>query len=442
MTHRVRFAPSPTGYLHAGNLRTAIVNHLFVQATGGVFVLRIDDTDVARSKEAYVDGIRRDLAWLGIRIDEEHRQSARLARYDGVLAELKAAGRVYACYETQEELDLKRKIQLSRSLPPVYDRAALKLTADEIAKFEAEGRSPHWRFKLETASKTEFDDLVQGHVKVDAASLSDPVIRRADGSWLYMLPSVIDDVDMHISHVVRGQDHLTNSGMQIQMFEAMQAPVPLFAHLALLSTRNAELSKRLGSAGVEHYKAIGVEPLSLMAYLGRLGTSDNVEVVQTIAPLVASFNWSHFNKANALFDEEELKLINTKILHHLPYEAVQAHLPATVTAAHWAALGPNVVTLLDMPQLMQLVSGPIAPVIEDAAFVEAARASLAALEWGADIWKRWTDALKASTGRKGKELFMPLRLALTAQAHGPDMGALLPLIGRDAALNRLVTPAG
>jgi glutamyl-tRNA synthetase len=437
MTSRVRFAPSPTGYLHAGNLRTAIVNHLFVRKTGGVFVLRIDDTDVARSRDEYVDGIRRDLAWLGIDCHEEHKQSARLARYDDVLAELKAAGRAYPCYESQEELDLKRKIQLSRSLPPVYDRAALKLSADEIAKFEAEGRTPHWRFKLETAQKTEFDDLVQGHVKVDAASLSDPVIRRADGSWLYMLPSVIDDVDMAISHVVRGQDHLTNSGMQIQMFEAMGAVVPKFAHLALLSTRNAELSKRLGSAGVEHYKAIGVEPLSLMAYLGRLGTSDNVEVVQDIAPLVERFDWSHFNKANALFDEEELKLINTKILHHLPYAAVQAQLPADVTAAHWAALGPNVVTLQDIPQLMTLVRGPVVPVIEDRSFIDSARDVLISLDWSDDIWKRWTEALKASSGRKGKELFMPLRLALTAQSHGPDMGALLPLIGRNQALLRL-----
>jgi glutamyl-tRNA synthetase len=437
MTSRVRFAPSPTGYLHAGNLRTAIVNHLFVRKTGGVFVLRIDDTDVARSRDEYVDGIRRDLAWLGIDCHEEHKQSARLARYDDVLAELKAAGRAYPCYESQEELDLKRKIQLSRSLPPVYDRAALKLSADEIAKFEAEGRTPHWRFKLETVQKTEFDDLVQGHVKVDAASLSDPVIRRADGSWLYMLPSVIDDVDMAISHVVRGQDHLTNSGMQIQMFEAMGAVVPKFAHLALLSTRNAELSKRLGSAGVEHYKAIGVEPLSLMAYLGRLGTSDNVEVVQDIAPLVERFDWSHFNKANALFDEEELKLINTKILHHLPYAAVQAQLPADVTAAHWAALGPNVVTLQDIPQLMTLVRGPVVPVIEDRSFIDSARDVLTGLDWSDDIWKRWTEALKASSGRKGKELFMPLRLALTAQSHGPDMGALLPLMGRDQALLRL-----
>jgi glutamyl-tRNA synthetase len=437
MTCRVRFAPSPTGYLHAGNLRTAIVNHLFVRKSGGVFVLRIDDTDVARSRDEYVDGIRRDLAWLGIDCHEEHKQSARLVRYDEVLSALKAAGRAYPCYESQEELDLKRKVQLSRSLPPVYDRAALKLSADEIATFEAEGRTAHWRFKLETAQKTEFDDLVQGHVRVDAASLSDPVIRRADGSWLYMLPSVIDDVDMAISHVVRGQDHLTNSGMQIQMFEAMGAVVPKFAHLALLSTRNAELSKRLGSAGVEHYKAIGVEPLSLMAYLGRLGTSDNVEVVQDIAPLVERFDWSHFNKANALFDEEELKLINTKILHHLPYAAVQAQLLAAVTAAHWAALGPNIITLQDIPQLMTLVSGPVMPVIEDRSFIDTARDVLTGLDWSDDIWKRWTEALKASSGRKGKELFMPLRLALTAQSHGPDMGALLPLIGRDQALLRL-----
>ncbi|HEY4547711.1 MAG TPA: glutamate--tRNA ligase, partial [Pedomonas sp.] len=297
----VRFAPSPTGYLHVGNLRTAIINALFAEKAGGRFLLRLDDTDLARSREEYVDGIRRDLAWLGIRIDGEERQSARTAAYEAAFEKLRAFGRVYPCYETSEELEMRRKIQLSRALPPVYDRAALKLTEEDRAKLEAEGRRPHWRFRLETSARIEFEDLVQGHVSLDPASLSDPVVRREDGSWLYMLPSVIDDIDMQITHVVRGQDHLTNSAVQLQMFEALQAPAPTLAHLALLSTKGGELSKRLGSAGVEHYKALGVEPLTLIAYLARLGTSLPIEPVTDRAALVETFDWSRFNKANALF---------------------------------------------------------------------------------------------------------------------------------------------
>lgn len=437
MTRIVRFAPSPTGYLHAGNIRTAIVNWLFVQKSGGKFVLRIDDTDVARSKEEYVHGIRADLAWLGIRIDAEERQSARMDRYHAVMAQLEAAGRVYPCYETQDELELKRKVQLSRSLPPVYDRAALKLTADDRAKLAAEGRTPHWRFKLDTSARTEFEDLIQGHVSMDPASMSDPVVRRADGSYLYMLPSVIDDVDMHITHVVRGQDHLTNSMVQTQMFHALGAPLPVFAHLALLATKGGELSKRLGSAGVEHYKEIGVETLALKAYLGRLGTPENGTVVETEAQLVEGFDWSKFNKANALFDEAELVTLNTKIIHHLPYDSVKTRLPADMTAAAWEALRGNISRLDEIGSAWKIVTGPVASVIEDRAFIDDARTVLDGLTWDADIWKNWTNALKDKTGRKGKELFMPLRLALTGEAHGADMSALVLLIGRDRVLERL-----
>jgi glutamyl-tRNA synthetase len=437
MTPIVRFAPSPTGYLHAGNIRTAVVNWLFVQQTGGTFVLRIDDTDVARSKQEYVDGIHADLAWLGIRIDREEKQSARLARYEAVMAELAAAGRVYPCYETSEELDLKRKVQLSRSLPPVYDRAALKLSADDIAKLNAEGATPHWRFKLETSTRTEFDDLIQGHVSMDPASMSDPVVRRADGSFLYMLPSVIDDVDMAITHVVRGQDHLTNSMVQTQMFQAMGAALPKFAHLALLSTKGGELSKRLGSAGVAHYKEIGVEVLSLKAYLGRLGTSSNGTVVSSETELAENFDWSKFNKANAMFDEAELILLNTKIIHHLPYDVVRNQIPTDMTAFAWETLRGNIERLDAMPKEWAVVTGPVNSVIEDAEFIAEARAALEPLSWDGDIWKTWTLGVKEKTGRKGKELFMPLRLALTGEAHGADMSALVQLIGRERVLARL-----
>lgn len=433
----VRFAPSPTGYLHVGNLRTAIINALFAEKAGGRFLLRLDDTDLARSREEYVNGIRRDLAWLGIRIDGEERQSARTAAYEAAFEKLRASGRVYPCYETSEELEMRRKIQLSRALPPVYDRAALKLTEEDRAKLEAEGRRPHWRFKLETSARIEFEDLVQGHVSLDPASLSDPVVRREDGSWLYMLPSVIDDIDMQITHVVRGQDHLTNSAVQLQMFEALQAPAPTLAHLALLSTKGGELSKRLGSAGVEHYKALGVEPLTLIAYLARLGTSLPIEPVTDRAALVETFDWSRFNKANALFDEADLIALNTKILHHLDLSAVQHRLPEGMTEADWLLLRGNIDRLEDIASIWKLVTGPVNSVIEDAEFIETAKAILDALPWADDIWKRWTGVLKERTGRKGKELFLPLRLALTGEPHGPEMAPLLVRIGREAALERL-----
>jgi glutamyl-tRNA synthetase len=437
MTPILRFAPSPTGYLHAGNIRTAVVNWLFVQQSGGKFVLRIDDTDVARSRDEYVDGIHADLAWLGIRIDAQEKQSARMARYETVMAELAAAGRVYPCYETSDELDLKRKVQLSRSLPPVYDRASLKLSADDIAKFVSQGRAPHWRFKLETDARTEFDDLIQGHISMDPASMSDPVVRRADGSFLYMLPSVIDDIDMNITHVVRGQDHLTNSMVQTQMFLALGAALPKFAHLALLATKGGELSKRLGSAGVEHYKEIGVEALSIKAYLGRLGTSLNGTVVENESLLIENFDWAKFNKANAMFDEAELILLNTKIIHHLPYDAVKDRIPADMDAFAWETLRGNITRLDDMATEWQVVTGPVNSIIEDAVFIADARAALEPLAWDADIWKTWTTAVKEKTGRKGKELFMPLRLALTGAEHGADMSALVQLIGRKRVLERL-----
>lgn len=434
----LRFAPSPTGYLHVGNLRTAIINWLYAQKTGGAFYLRLDDTDVARIKPEYVDGIRRDLAWLGVEVAREEQQSARLERYDAVLAELIGKGCVYPCYETAEELDIRRKIQLSRSLPPVYDRSALKLGAAERAALEARGLTPHYRFKLDTERRTEFDDLVQGHISMDPASLSDPVVRRADGSYLYMLPSVVDDIDMHISHVVRGQDHLTNSIIQVQMFAALGAALPQFAHLALLSTREQELSKRLGSAGVDHYKALGILPLSLMAYLARLGTSDPVDIITDIKPLVESFEWRKFNKANALFDENELVHINTKIVHHLPYNQVKADLPEGITETAWRVIAPNINTLADVAFWQAIINGPMQSLIDDHAYIATAKQRLMALTWQDNIWQQWTAALKAETGRKGKELFMPLRLALTGLAHGPDMSALILLIGREQTLARLV----
>ncbi|MBO9714143.1 glutamate--tRNA ligase [Sphingomonas sp.] len=440
MTVTTRFAPSPTGRLHVGNLRAAIHNWLFARARGGRFLLRIDDTDRERSDEAYVEAIRADLAWLGLAPDVEARQSARFDRYEGRFAELRAAGRVYPAYETAQELELKRKVLLGRGLPPVYDRAALALSAAERAAHEAEGRTPHWRFRLDHETPIEWDDLVRGRQRFDPGTMSDPVVRRADGSWLYLLPSVIDDIDMGISHVVRGEDHVSNTASQIQMFEALGAAAPAFAHEALLTGAEGKLSKRLGSLGADHFREAGIEPQALIALLARIGTSDPVEPFADVAPLVAGFDFGRFGRAPARFDEAELAAINAKIVHQLGFDAVKHRLPAGMDAAAWEAIRPNLATLAEAADWWRVVEGPVdapAPEAEDREFLTQAAEAAAGLDWSGDPWHALTDSLKASSARRGRALFLPLRRALTGLDHGPDMAALLPLIGRDRAIERL-----
>ncbi len=442
MTVVTRFAPSPTGTLHVGNLRTALHNWLFARRHGGTFLLRIDDTDQARSEERFVESIRADLAWMGMTPDAEERQSARFDRYAARFAQLVADGRVYPAYETAQELELKRKVLLGRGLPPVYDRAALTLTDADRAKLEGEGVRPHWRFKLDHDEAIGWDDLVRGPQRFEAKLLSDPVVRRADGSWLYLLPSVIDDIDLGVTHVVRGEDHVSNTASQIQMFTALGGATPSFAHEALLTGNEGKLSKRLGSLGIEHFRAAGIEPQALIALLARLGTSDPVEAFADPAPLIAGFDFGRFGRAPARFDEAELAQLNARIVHQLPHAAVADRLPAAIDSAGWEAIRPNLSTVAEAADWWAVVEGPIAaPLVaeEDRAFLAQARAVAADLDWSADPWRALTDALKAATGRKGKALFLPLRRALTARDHGPDMAALLPLIGKDRALERLAT---
>jgi glutamyl-tRNA synthetase len=437
MTVVTRFAPSPTGRLHVGNIRTALHNFLFARKMGGRFLLRLDDTDTVRSTEEFAQGIRDDLAWLGLSPDGEARQSARMDRYEAAFDRLVAAGRIYPAFETAEELDLKRKVQLSRGLPPVYDRAALDLTSEQVAALEAAGNRPHWRFKLDTDAPVFWTDLIRGESHIDPASLSDPVVRRADGSFLYMLPSVVDDIDMGVTHVIRGEDHVTNSGIQIQMFEALGAKPPAFAHEALISGAEGALSKRLGSVGADALRAAGYEPLAVCALLARIGTSDAVEPVADMAPLIEQFDFAHFGRATARFDEAELAQLNAKIVHHLPFEAVADRLPPGMDARAWEVIRPNLHTVMEAHDLWQVVEGPVEPTAGDEAYLREAERTLAALPWGDDIWNRLTAALKASTGRKGRELFLPLRRALTGRDHGPEMAPLILLIGRDRALLRL-----
>ncbi|MDP5280441.1 glutamate--tRNA ligase [Sphingomonas sp. DG1-23] len=440
MTVTTRFAPSPTGTLHVGNLRTALHNWMFARKQGGRFLLRIDDTDRARSEERHVESIRADLGWLGLVPDGEARQSARFERYEALFAGLVAAGRIYPAYESAEELDLKRKVLLGRGLPPVYDRAALGLGAEDRAKLETEGVRAHWRFKLDHDMPIEWDDMVRGHQRFDPKTMSDPVIRRADGSWLYLFPSVVDDVDMAVTHVVRGEDHVSNTATQLQMFDALGSTPPAFAHEALLVGNEGKLSKRLGSLGVDHFREAGIEPQALIALLARIGTSDPVEPHVDAAPLIHGFDFARFGRAPARFDEAELAQLNARIVHQLGFDAVAARLPDGMTSIAWAAIRPNLATVAEAADWWRVVEGPIDPADlpdEDRAWLVQAAEVAAALDWSADPWHALTNALKETTGRKGKSLFLPLRLALTGRAHGPDMAALLPLIGRDRTLARL-----
>ncbi|MCJ2182111.1 glutamate--tRNA ligase [Novosphingobium sp. 1949] len=435
-----RFAPSPTGLLHVGNIRTALHNWLLAKRAGGRFVLRIDDTDAARSREDYVEAIRADLAWLGLHPEGEERQSARFALYEAEFERLKAAGRVYPCWETPQELDLKRKVLLGRGLAPIYDRAALALGEDAKAARIAAGDLPHWRFLLDREEAIGWDDGVRGPQSFDPAAMSDPVIRRADGSWLYMLPSVIDDIAMGVTDVLRGEDHVSNTATQVQMFTALGGTVPRFAHEALLVGTEGKLSKRLGSLGVAQLREMGIEPEALIALLARLGTSDPVDPSLRLAGAAASFDLTHFGRAPARFDEAELERVNAAIVHTLSFDTVRARLPEGMSAAAWEAIRPNLAHVHEAHDWWQVVTGPIAQpglAPEDRPFLAEAAVVLADLAWDEGVWKALTGALKVQTGRKGKALFLPLRLALTGMEHGPDMGALLPLIGREAALERL-----
>ena len=439
MSVKVRFAPSPTGRLHVGNVRTALVNWLFAKGQGGAFVLRIDDTDLERSTKEFKSGIETDLQWLGLTWDERYNQSERFDRYEEAAARLKAAGRLYPCYETSDELDRRRKVQLSRGLPPIYDRAALDLTDADKAKLEAEGRRPHWRFKLE-GKRVAWEDLARGHAEVDTASMSDPVLIREDGLFLYTLPSVVDDIDMKITHVIRGEDHVTNTGAQIEIFEALGAAAPGFAHMPLLvGADGAALSKRLGSLSIADMRDQGYEPIAITSHLGRIGTSDPLEVADSVEALGQSFAFSKMGRSPARYDTADLDRLNAQALHGIAYDEARARLAAMdcdLGQGFWDAVRPNLGKFADVRDFARLVNGPVTPIIADPAFAAAALELLPA-EIGADGWSVWTGAVKEKTGAKGKALFMPLRQAVTGMDHGPDMAALLPLIDRDRIMQRL-----
>ena len=431
---KVRFAPSPTGHMHIGNTRTALFNWLWAKKMGGQFMLRIDDTDFARSKKEYEDSMRESLVWLGLVWSSEARQSARFERYRQATEKLMKDGRIYACYETPEELEFKRKRALSKGLPPIYDRQALTYTSQDIEGFVREGRKPHYRFKLNDGIIS-WQDEVRGEVKYDASKLSDPIIIREDGSYLYHLPSVIDDVDFSITHILRGEDHVTNTASQIQMFEALGGVVPVFAHLPLLTGKEGKLSKRLGSLGVRELRAEGIENMAICSYLAKLGTSEDIRSYYDLETLAQTLDFSKIGHAQPKFDVEDLKHFNTKHIHTMPYAALQNR--AKVDEDFWEKVKANLSVVADVDVWNKICNGEITPIIENKALTDMAADLLPKGAIGDETFGIWMNTLKEKTGLKGKDLFHPIRLALTGEPSGPELKTLLPLIGREKAVARL-----
>lgn len=448
-TPRVRFAPSPTGWLHVGNVRAAIITWLYARKNGGHFLFRVDDTDGERSKAEFEEDIEASLVWLGLDWDDKARQSDRGDRYNAVIDELKASGRLYACYETPEELALKRKSLLSRGLPPIYDREGLNLSDEQKAKYEAQGRSAHWRFKLNHAP-IEWHDHIRGPVKFEGAQMADPVLIREDGRPLYHLCSVIDDLDYNITHVVRGEDHVSNTASHIQMFEAIieaenKGTMPEFAHLPLISDKEGgKLSKRLGSLSVKDIREVdGIEPMAIVSLMSRLGTSDPIEAFDSISPLVESFDFSKFSRGTPKFDPDELLRLNSKILHETDFADVNVRLAnmglQDLDEEFWLSVRANIERLSDVKDWWDVAKGPVESAVEsdDVDYIAEAASLLPDAPWNEDTWGQWVGQIKEATGRKGKGLFMPLRQALTGMSHGPEMDKLLLLIGPEKAQERL-----
>lgn len=438
----VRFAPSPTGLIHIGNARTALLNALYAKREGGTFILRLDDTDRARAEERFADAIKVDLAWLGIPPDRIEKQSDRLARYQAALAKLRDAGRVYACYETEDELERKRRRQLGRGLPPVYDRAALNLSAEDRAKAEAEGRKPYWRFKLDHRA-VKWDDLVRGEISIDTATLSDPVVSRADGTWLYSMASVVDDIDMDVTHVIRGEDHITNTATQLDMFAALGGKAPVFAHHNLLTLPGGEgLSKRLGSLSLQSLREAGNEALAIASAAVLIGTSFAIEPAESLDALAAKIDFKKISHGPARFDPAELDGLTAKLLHAASFASVAERLKALDIGGgekFWLAVRGNLTKLSDAKLWWDVAIAPLAPVIADAdrEFCKLAETLLPAEPWGEKVWDDWLAAIKPAANRKGRDLFHPLRMALTGRENGPELRALLPFIGRARAAARL-----
>lgn len=435
-----RFAPSPTGHLHVGNIRMALFNWLYAKKAGGQFILRIDDTDTARSTKEFEDAIKEDMNWLGLTWDRTENQSARLALYEKAAEKLRADGRLYACYETPEELEYMRRRQRARGKPPVYDRSALSLTDEQIKAYEDEGRKPHWRFKQEE-DVIRWNDLGRGDCHVDPAHVSDPVLIREDGSFLYMLPSTLDDAEFGVTHVIRGEDHVTNTAMQIQLFKALDADIPVFGHMPLMTGADGKLSKRGGALSIRDIRADGIEPMALLSLLTRLGSADSLTLATEVTALSEAFDLAHYGRAQPLFTPGDLPKINAQIMHNLSYDEMAPWLKEKgfeISESFFETIRPNLEKRSDIDSWCHICQDRIDTIREDDEMLTEAAALLPTSDWDETTWKAWTTAVKEKTGRKGKGLFMPLRLALTGLDHGPEMAKLLPLIGPEKAKRRLI----
>lgn len=438
MTALVRFAPSPTGYIHIGNVRTALVNFLFAKKLGGKFLLRLDDTDTERSRDEYTQALQEDMRWLGLMWDDYKKQSDRFANYEAAKQKLMQTGRLYPCYESADELEMRRKMQAGRGLPPIYDRAALQLTDAQKKKYESEGRKPHYRFLLEDKPII-WNDMVRGEVKFRGAHVSDPVLVREDGVPLYTIASVVDDGEMGITHVIRGEDHVSNTAVQMQIFEALGFKAPEFGHLALLKTKEGELSKRIGGNDIRGLRAAGIEPMAVNSLLAKLGTSDAIEPFASMKELIAAFDIKKFGRATANYDVHELERLNEKLLHKLPFEQVKDRLPFA-DEHFWLSVRANVKTLAEVRVWWDIVHGEVKGNFDygqDKDLLETALKLLPPEPWNETTWGAWTKAVSEATGRKGKELFMPIRRALTGLEHGPEMKLLLPFIKHSKATQRI-----
>ena len=434
---RTRFAPSPTGFLHVGNVRTALIAYMYAKSNDGDFILRIDDTDAERSKERFEEALKRDLLWLGIKWDETFNQSTRMEEYTAAMEKLISSGRLYKCYETREELELKRKMALNMGRPPIYDRSALNTPSSDIP----EGRSPHWRFLLKD-EEISWNDHVCGPISFDAKNLSDPILVREDGSMTYSLASVVDDIDFKITHIVRGEDHITNSAMHRQLFEALGAPPPDFAHLPLLKSADGKLSKRIGGGDINGLRETGIHPMVVTSYLAKIGTSENIEVYDSMEELVKSFNILNCSRSSALYSNADIERLNYKFLSSKPYNEIKQMLPASCTEKIWNIISKNISSVEDLNSWLITFSDEfyydvLSSNVCDKKFIEDAVESLAGMEWTQDIWKDWTKELASSTKKGGKDLYLPLRLTITGRHNGPEMNKFMLYFGKNEILSRL-----
>ena len=436
-----RFAPSPSGLLHVGNVRTALLNYLVSKKDNGHFILRIDDTDTERSKDKFINNIKQDLNWLGLNYDEYYQQSERIKLYDEAFELLKNKELVYPCFETPDELEKKRKRLIARRMPPVYDRAALKHTKDEIDSFLESGKKPHWRFKLSN-KKITFDDLIRGEVNVDLAAQSDPVLKREDGDYLYNLPSVVDDIEMNITHIIRGEDHITNSGIQIEIFNALDSSIPIFGHNSLLVSESGEpFSKRNSAASINQLREDGIDPNAINSLNASIGSSVDIEAYNSLSLLAQQFEITSLGRAPARYSNDQLYKLNSELLSNYDFEKIISLLgdnKGSFNREFWDCIKQNISNISEVLEWIRVIDDPINVKIDiDYEYLNIAQDLLPNEPWNTETWDQWILKIKEKTQRKGKDLFMPIRLALTGKTKGPELNKLILLMGYNKVMERL-----